>query len=73
MSAKLKLVAEATEDEAFANLMRARAKASAAKGKHIVDLLRSEIGKRNWAACHIRGDRAPSVVLPDRPGGRWLR
>lgn len=34
---------------------------------------RAEIRKRDWSACHIRGDRGVVVDLGDKRAGRWLR
>lgn len=33
--------------------------------------LRRRIAARNWAAVHVRGDRAPPLYLPNRPTRGW--
>ena len=40
--------------------------------RSVVDLYekwRAEIAARDWSACHIAGDRNPSLELSDRP--KW--
>jgi hypothetical protein len=32
---------------------------------------RAEIAARDWSACHVAGDRNPSLELSDRPKRNW--
>ena len=32
---------------------------------HISDIMRADIKRRDWSACHIAGDRNPPVTLSE--------
>lgn len=35
--------------------------------------MRAEIMRRDWSACHVRGDRAQPLELSDRPKRTWAK
>jgi len=38
---------------------------------HIGDMVRADVAKRDWARCHVTGDRAPPLYLPERAKRGW--
>lgn len=41
--------------------------------KDITALLRRDIEARDWARCHVEGDRRPALDLPERVRRIWIR